>query len=281
MSSQAYDTLAKFHRRPEPFAIYSADRLWTDPHIARQMLALHLDPETDVASRRPSSIDAIVGWMDRRFGLAGKRVLDLGCGPGLYASRMAGRGAAVTGIDFSVSSIAHAAASVPPGTDLAFHRADYLADPLPPGQDIATLIYVDLCALSPDRRATLYRQVRSALAPGGRFVFDALSTGQFAERTEGDTYGYRYMDGFWAPGDYFGFQKTVLYDEQALVLERYLIVEPERTWQVCNWLQYFDPVGLTEELAAHGFQVDAVLDVLSGKTWQPGPSAFFVVARPE
>ena len=38
----------------------------------------------------------------------GKRVIDFGCGPGLYATRLAQKGAFVTGIDFSENSINYA-----------------------------------------------------------------------------------------------------------------------------------------------------------------------------
>src|SRR5690606_4761567 len=100
--------LSDFFARPEPFSRYTTRRLWTDPHVAQQMLAAHLDPAHDLASRRPAIIDGFVSWLDRRIGLAGRRVLDLGCGPGLYCERMALRGARVTGLDFSARSLAHA-----------------------------------------------------------------------------------------------------------------------------------------------------------------------------
>ena len=40
-------------------------------------------------------------WIDRHAGLAGKKVLDVGCGGGILAEAMARRGAQVTGIDLS------------------------------------------------------------------------------------------------------------------------------------------------------------------------------------
>ena len=42
-----------------------------------------------------------IDWIDQSVGLAGKRVLDVGCGGGLLSEGMAARGANVTGIDLS------------------------------------------------------------------------------------------------------------------------------------------------------------------------------------
>ena len=45
-------------------------------------------------------------WIDRAVGLAGKRVLDIGCGGGILAESMAARGATVTGIDLGEAPLA-------------------------------------------------------------------------------------------------------------------------------------------------------------------------------
>lgn len=45
-------------------------------------------------------------WIDGLAGLAGKRVLDVGCGGGILSEGMAGKGAKVTGIDLSDKALA-------------------------------------------------------------------------------------------------------------------------------------------------------------------------------
>ena len=266
--------------RPEPFSRYTTDALWTDPHIGRQMLAFHLDPAHDAASRRASTIDATVAWMDARFGFAGRRLLDLGCGPGLYATRIAARGAAVIGLDFSPISIQHARASRPAGADLTYVEADYLEAPLPRPNDLVTQIYGDFCALSPDRRRTLLAAVAASLAPGGRFVFDVYSPGQFAALSESTEGGDRYMGGFWAAGDYHATKRTILYPAPQISLEHFVVVTAERRFEVFNWMQYYTPESIAAELSASGFNLEATLEVETGAPWAGGATPFFVVASP-
>jgi SAM-dependent methyltransferase len=83
---------------------------WDDPAFSERMLREHLTQAHDHASRRFEKIDAHVEWIHREL-LSGRatRILDLGCGPGLYASRLARLGHECVGIDFSPASIAYAA----------------------------------------------------------------------------------------------------------------------------------------------------------------------------
>ena len=50
--------ICQIQENPEPFEPGETE-FWTDPHIARQMLASHLDPTVDGASRRLETIPGI------------------------------------------------------------------------------------------------------------------------------------------------------------------------------------------------------------------------------
>lgn len=65
---------------------------WWDPHS-------EFKPLHDI---NPLRLD----FIDQRVGLAGKRVLDVGCGGGILAESMALRGARVTGIDLAEAPLA-------------------------------------------------------------------------------------------------------------------------------------------------------------------------------
>jgi len=275
-----YRQMLELFERPLPFSVGTAADLWTDEYVSARMLEHHLDPNTDLASRRPEMIDKIVDWMDAALNLRGKSVCDLGCGPGLYAERMARHGAAVTGVDFSRRSIAYARKSAAAaGLNISYSLGDYLTVELPGEMDAASLIYGDFCVLSPEKRRVLLDRIRTMLKPGGQFVFDVFSRGQYEHLKESVRFERRLMDGFWAAGDYFGFAITFLYPERHIALDRYAIFEPDRRRDVYNWMQYFTPEEIAEELAETGFAIVHVADLEIGGPWRDGDKPFGVVAR--
>jgi len=274
-----YELFQDFSQRPKPFSRYTAIELWTRPHLARQMLSFHLNQETDLASRRFEIIDQAVDWIDSQLHLSGKRICDLGCGPGLYAQRFSNRGADVTGVDFSAHSLDYAELKARENNQsIRYLHADYLSDELPAGFDLVTLIYTDLCALSPEQRTLLLDRMREMLNPDGQIVIDAVGLGLLTAKEECSRIEDRLMDGFWAKGDYVGIQRTIVYLEERLSLDRYLIIEPDETWQIFNWMQHFTPESLKSELRHAGFEVVEMVGNLTGKPLQNGGDDIGVIA---
>ena len=273
-----YDQLKKIHRRPAVFSVYTADVLWTQPHLAAQMLQTHLDQETPLASRPRVAIDRVVTWLDERFHLRGKAVCDLGCGPGLYAERYARRGAIVCGLDFSANSIEYAKTrAAENGVPATYVVADYLIDPLPQDQDLITMIYCDLCPLSPAQRQTLLGKIRTSLHHDGNFVFDVASIKAFEDTTEKTTLGHNYMNGFWSENDYFAFHSTYRYEDENVSLDHFTIVEEKGIWEVYNWMQYYTSKSIKAELRANGFEAT---DIVSGfGADEADETTFGVIAR--
>jgi 2-polyprenyl-6-hydroxyphenyl methylase/3-demethylubiquinone-9 3-methyltransferase len=103
------------------------------------------------------------GIVDALGPLAGRRVLDLGCGKGRFARALARRGARVVGLDLSAAMLAEA-------DDLDRVRAS--ARRLPFGSAnfdgvIAIEVFEHLASASIDE---VCREVRRVLRPGGTFV---------------------------------------------------------------------------------------------------------------
>jgi SAM-dependent methyltransferase len=243
------------------------------------MLSFHLNQETELASRRFETIDEIVSWIDSQLGLSGKRVCDLGCGPGLYTQRFSTKGADVTGVDFSAHSLDYARRkSEEDKQSIRYLMADYLSDDLPAGSDIVTLIYTDFSVLSPTQRAKLLGRIRKMLNPGGQLVLDVAGMGSLNAKEECTCIEDKLMDGFWAEGDYVGIQRSFVYPQQDLSLDRYVIVEPNETWQIFNWFQYFTAQGLQQELNAAGFSVEQMSGGLRGEPLQAEGDFIAIIA---
>ncbi len=218
------------------------------------MLSLHLDQETPLASRPVEDIDRIVRALDGKLGLNGKRICDLGCGPGLYSTRFAAAGADVLGIDLSPGSVDFARAQLASEQSGQRYRvADYMRDPLGGDYDVVTLIYFDFCALSPDNRASLLRKILKALRNGGCLVLDVVSEASFSVVEETLEIEQNLMDGFWSPGQYVGIHRRWIYPEETVCVDHYGIFEQEQSFEIFNWMQYFSPERLREELEDAGF----------------------------
>lgn len=275
-----YTELKTFLERPAPFSVYTVDSLWTDPHRAGQMLACHLDQNNELASRRGHEIAAIVSWLDERLGFAGRRITDLGCGPGLYAEAITRRGGSVTGLDFSANSLAHAQRHAEAeGLAITYRQADYLKDELPADQDIMMLIYGDLCPISPESRQLLMRKVRSSLKPGGVFICDIFAPVCFNRRSESRSIEHHPDGGFWASGDHVILSASFLYPELKLGLDRTRIITPDGEHEVYNWMQYFDPDAIAAEIRAAGFADIAAFGLYDGGATRPEDDVYMVISR--
>ncbi len=172
--------------RPAPRPWSEGDNIpWNDPQFSQRMLKEHLSQDHDAASRRFQTIDRHARFIIARVlptpPGAPARILDLGCGPGLYAQRLAQAGHAVHGIDFSPASIDYARqfAGNPAGNSAAsagfacaFTLGDIRAVPYPAGNDLVMMIYGEFNVFCPADARAILTKAFAALKPGGRLLLE-------------------------------------------------------------------------------------------------------------
>ncbi len=281
LGKRFYGDLEWIQSRPRPFEVMTVRELWTEEYTSARMLEFHLDENNDHASRNKAFIDQSVDWLVNQLGIGqGVRVIDFGCGPGLYTSRLARCGAEVTGVDFSPRSIEYARKqAVANGWNIQYLVKDYLEFTPDRQFDIILLIYCDFCALGPDQRQLLLRKFQSLLKPGGKVVMDVHSLVAFERSEEAHCYAKNMMDGFWMPKPYHGFQGFFKYEAEKVTLEKYTIVGPEKTKIIYNWLQYFSVESLGKELQQAGLAICDVFADVAGRPYSPQSEEFAVVAK--
>jgi 2-polyprenyl-3-methyl-5-hydroxy-6-metoxy-1,4-benzoquinol methylase len=275
-----FTTLQSIFSRPEPFSVCTTEELWTDEHTSERMLEFHLDGITDLSSRNFRFIDNSANWIASRFFTEEEpTVIDFGCGPGMYTSRFARHGAKVTGVDFSKRSIEYAR-GMAEKENLAvdYICQDYLKFQTNERFDLITMIFCDYSALGPVHRKVMLDKFASILKPNGRILLDVCSIAAFDERTESSTCARNLMNGFWSKGDYFGFLNTFRYPDERVTLDKYTIIESSRTRTIYNWLQYFDPDNLREEMDRSNLSIQEVYDDVSGAPYTTKHHEFAIVA---
>lgn len=276
-----FATLEKINERPEPFQFYTASDLWTDEHTSAQMLLCHLNEEIDLSSRNTRFIDQSVEWIVSRFDIgAGAKVADFGCGPGLYATRLAQRKADVTGIDFSKRSIQYAQeVALKEGLPIHYVNQNYLDFETDDRFHLIMMIMCDFCALSPVQRKQMLSKFYTILEPGGSVLLDVYSLTAFEQREEAATYEKNLLDGFWSSNKYYGFLNTFKYEKEKVVLDKYTLIEASRTRTVYNWLQYFSPETLEKEFVDVGFAIDTLYADVAGSPFGPENTELAIVAK--
>ena len=276
-----YTQLVNINARPKPFEFYTAADLWTDEHTSKHMLSFHLNEEIDVSSRNAAFIERSVEWIATQFNVDNRtKIADFGCGPGLYASRLARKQAQVTGIDFSRRSIEYAR-EVANGEGLSIHymNQNYLDFDSDDRFDLVLMIMCDFCALSSDQRKKMLTKFHSFLKPDGVVLLDVYSLSAFDQRKEVTAYEPNLQNGFWSPNQYYGFLNTFKYEKEKVILDKYTLIEASCTRTVYNWLQYFSPESLEELFTECGFTIEKLYSDVAGTPYDPGYSEIAVVAR--
>jgi len=276
-----YEELVEISRRPKPYETYTAEILWNDKHISKKMLEVHLNEELDLASRNKGFIEKSVDWMVSRFNIGpDTRIADFGCGPGLYTSRLAEKGANVTGIDFSERSIRYAKETASQkNLDIDYVLQNYLSFETDKKFDLITIIFCDLCPLSPGQRKTLLNKFYEYLDDDGFIFLDVVSLNGFEQKEEMTTCEHLQLNGFWSADDYYGFVNTFKYEDEKVILDKYTIIEKNKAWEVYNWLQYYSLESFEKELKENGFRIIEHYSDVSGTPFKSDASQMAVVAE--
>jgi len=247
--------------------------MWSDAHISKQLLQVHLNPDVDLASRKMSTIKSTAEWILELFPQnQSLEILDLGCGPGLYDELFAQEGHHVTGIDISQNSIDYAKSSAAEKRlNITYHQANYLDLVLTENSfHVVTMIYTDIGVLLPPEREKLLRMVYSVLKKGGIFVFDVLDDKDLPDKLTSRNWEVAHA-GFWKSTPYVALSESFLYEEEKVILYQHIIFDESDQLETYRfWTHHFSVEDLWHLIDGAGFADCAFyLDVLpdDGELW--------------
>jgi len=115
-------------------------------------------------------------WIDQQARLAGKRVVDIGCGGGILSDSMARRGAKVLGIDLATKALKvaelHAMEAETPNIEYREVAAEALAAEMPAQFDVVTCM--EMLEHVPEP-ASVVRACSQLVKPGGWVFFSTIN----------------------------------------------------------------------------------------------------------
>ena len=270
-------------RVPNPAPWSEGDNIpWNDPEFSERMLVEHLSQEHDLASRKSATIDENVEWifssvLDGRPG----RVLDLACGPGLYARRLSARGCECVGIDFSPASVRHAAETASGDSRCRFILGDLRDEPFGAGFDVVMMIYGQFNVFQRYQGAEILRKAHDALVPGGRLLLELQSAEQVKRGGESGPSWYSAPSGLFSDTPHLVLQENFWDAEAAASTNRFVVIDARTAEVRCYALSNEAYTGdeIEDGLRAAGFGDVRTFPSLTGATVSEATDLPVVVAR--
>ena len=274
------ENLLKHIQKPKLFA-KSTGPFWDDLHISAQMLKAHLDPDSDLASRKHVTIDKAVEWIIKELALQkGDQILDLGCGPGLYCTRFAEREMVVTGIDYSKRSIQYANEYATSNKlEIEYIYKDYLTVDYNDAFDLVVLIYYDFGVLSDQDRDLLLGKIYKSIKPGGHFVFDVF-TPKYHDSIKEERTWKREKQGFWRPVPYLLLTEKIKYPDQNVLLTQYAVIDENSKIDIYRiWDHAYTKHSISKVLSDAGFNDVRFYADITGSEYSDNLKTLAIIAK--
>ncbi len=273
------ELLVNAERRPD-LNITNQEPFWDDPHISEQMLKAHLDPEWDAASYKHNTIEQIVEWQVKYLNLnKGKRILDLGCGPGLYTTRFSQYGLEVVGMDYSRNSINYAKHYAETnGLNIRYLYQDYLTMDYNCEFDVIFLIYCDFGALTDCNRDLLLQEIHKALKPKGIFIFDVFTSFNWEQNTNRNWYVSE--TGFWRPNPHLVLEQIFHYEVENIYLHQHIVMDDTGRVSTYNLRDhYYSRESISQLMQRHGFRIKDIWSDLAGRAYVDNTKCMGIAAQ--
>ena len=253
---------------------------WDDAAFSRRILQEHLTQEHDAASRRKSKIKKQVDWIHRAvLGSKPTHILDLGCGPGLYAAPFIKLGHRYMGIDFSPACIDHAIETAPAQSE--YRLGDIRSVDYGEGYGLVLYIFGALNIVRSADALEILKKAHTALLPGGQIVIEASTLDAVDQIGNQPSMWYSAEAGLFCDVPHLCLMENFWDEETTTATERFYIIESasgQVTRHAASTVGYTDEQ-LTKMLEAAGFNNIAFYPSLTGKEEADSQEMIVVTAQ--
>lgn len=248
--------------------------IWADEYISKELLKCYLNDFTDGASRKLAKRNKILEFINNNIEKNSK-ILDLGCGPGLFAFELAKSGHNVLGIDFNIEAIKYANSNKKL-KNIEYRYENYLESNFTDKYDVAIMIYCDFGALIPSEQIKLLNNVHNALKSDGIFIFDVFKLNWKLSKKPIKSWNIYDGNDFWCKDPYLFLQEVKLFNRENAVGERYFIINQKEysTKEFILWNQYYSKDSIQELISDNNFSIVGINENLINNE-----NTMFVIAK--
>lgn len=264
---------------PEPWA--EGEKIpWNDLDFSRRMLKEHLSQKHDAASRRASVIKKHVGWIhDFVLERSPSHLLDLGCGPGLYAARLSRLGHVCRGIDFGPASIEYA-------DNHALENCSYILGDIREtdfgsGYDLVMFIFGEFNVFKPEDARLILSKAYAALNPGGKILIEPHTFDAVYELGNQPATWYSAENELFAEEPHLCLMESFWNKDLSVATERYIIVDAAsgEVTRYSSSAQAYENDELVEMVSQVGFQMPEFYPSLKGEPDEKMPQLQVLIAQ--
>lgn len=276
INQKIINQIAKLSKKPALFE-RGTGNIWTEPYLAKQMLKAHLDLKSDGASRKEKVINKTIDFLN---GVIKERstILDLGCGPGLYAEKLCISGHQVTGVDFSENTIRYARDSAQKrGLDIEYVCDNIFSIDYKEHYDVVVQIYGELNTFSDEELKRLFELVQKALKSEGIFIFEVTNPTHRRKNRSNKDWTIS-EEAFWRKDSHIVLQEVFEY-EKDIWLDQYIVIDENEIKVYRNWFHDYTKEAIEAIILEGGFSQVQVIDNLNGEEASEEVEWLTVIAR--
>ncbi|BFH68392.1 SAM-dependent methyltransferase [Paenibacillus dendritiformis] len=267
-------------KHPEPFE-EGTQEIWLDPDRSDLVLKSHFDEDIPGGSRESSFIDETIDFISNLAPVEKyKKVIDLGCGPGLYSQRLAMRGYDVVGVDFNKNSIEYATSEAKEkNLSIDYRNEDITNIELEPDFDLALLIYQIYGVFNPANRKKILSNIHRGLKPGGLVLLDVLSETSYEKFEPNFMWMLSDEGSLLSDKSHLILYAALKYPNKVTLARNILVFDDGKLVNYNYWNQNFSIEDLEKEVDEAGFTLEKVYADVNGGEYVNNSESFAAVLK--